>query len=144
MDYKQGLLFRRLNRTLSEAETKDLEKYEGVQKQHCKIYGQLAKLVQLKVLELGTEYRYLSVRLRYPMIQRGVQWYRDYGDPYLDTLELSLSSELKQLSTLAKLEVFGFESVDHRIDEDELRWMAKKWPRLRVMRGCMKMRNYRC
>ncbi|KAG0277214.1 hypothetical protein BGZ96_002954 [Linnemannia gamsii] len=61
MDYKQGLLLRRLNRTLLEAETKALEKYEEVRKQHCKIYGQLAKLVHLKTLELGMEYRVITL-----------------------------------------------------------------------------------
>ncbi|KAG0311139.1 hypothetical protein BGZ97_012056 [Linnemannia gamsii] len=137
MDYKQGLLFQRLNRILSEAETKALEKYEEVQNQHYKIYSQLSKLVHLKVLELGMEYRDIAVRYRFGFatIQRGAQWYQDYGDPFPDTLELSLSSGLEQLSTLTKLEVFGFESVDHRIDEEELIWMAEKWPRLRVMRG---------
>ena len=135
IDYKQGLLFRRLNRVLSEAETRALEKYEKVREQHQTIYGQLAKLVHLTDLELGMEYRNLDYRWRDPMIQRGAQSYRDYGDPFPDTLELSLASGLDQLSTLTKLEVFGFESVDHRIDEEELKWMAEKWPRLRVMRG---------
>lgn len=69
------------------------------------------------------------------MIIRGAQSYKDYGDPFPDTLELSLASGLDRLSTLTELEVFGFESVDHRIDEEELSWMAEKWPRLRVMRG---------
>ncbi|KAF9142122.1 hypothetical protein BG015_001042 [Linnemannia schmuckeri] len=135
MDYKQGVLFRRLNKVLSEAETRALEKYEEVREQHQKIYGQLAKLVHLKELELGMEYRDLTMRWKHPLIQRGAQWYRDYGDTFPDTLELSLASGLDQLSTLTKLEVFGFESVDYRIDEEELRWMAEKWPRLRVMRG---------
>ncbi|KAF9127953.1 hypothetical protein BGW39_005464 [Mortierella sp. 14UC] len=58
MDYKQGLLFQRTNRTLSEAEVRAVEKYEQqVQEQHRQIYGQLAKLVSLRVLELGMEYR---------------------------------------------------------------------------------------
>lgn len=135
IDYKQGLLFRRLNRVLSEAETRALEKYDKVREQHQAIYGQLAKLVHLTDLELGMEYRTLNNRWRNPVIQRGAQSYEDYGDPFPDTLELSLASGLDQLSTLTKLEVFGFESVDHRIDEEELRWMANKWPRLRVMRG---------
>ncbi|KAF9328346.1 hypothetical protein BGZ91_001045 [Linnemannia elongata] len=135
IDYRQGLLFRRLNRVLSEAEMRALEKYEKVREQHQTIYGQLAKLVHLTDLELGMEYRNLAVPWGTRMIIRGAQIYKDYGDPFPDTLELSLASGLDRLSTLTKLEVFGFESVDHRIDEEELSWMAEKWPRLRVMRG---------
>ncbi|KAF9146265.1 hypothetical protein BGX30_002521 [Mortierella sp. GBA39] len=135
IDYKQGLLFRRLSRVLSEAETRALERYEEVREQHQTIYGQLAKLVHLTDFELGMEYQNLYRGWSTPMVQRGPQSYRDYGGPFSDTLELSLASGLDLLSTLTKLEVFGFESVDHRIDEEELRWMAEKWPRLRVMRG---------
>lgn len=135
IDYRQGLLFRRLNRLLSTAETRALEKYEKVREQHQMIYGQLAKLVHLTDLELGMEYRNLDFPQKNSVIQRGAQFYKDYGDPFPKTLELSLASGLNQLSTLTKLEVFGFESLDHRIDEEELRWMAEKWPRLRVMRG---------
>lgn len=141
IDYRQGLLFRRLNRVLSEAETRALEKYEKVREQHQMIYGQLAKLVHLTDLELGMEYRNLAVRWGTRMIIRGAQIYKDYGDPFPDTLELSLASGLDRLSTLTKLEVFGFESVDHRIDEEELSWMAEKWPRLRVMRGLHELEN---
>ncbi|KAF9539448.1 hypothetical protein EC957_005407 [Mortierella hygrophila] len=135
IDYKQGLLFRRLNKVLSKAEMRALERYEEVREQHQTIYDQLAKLIHLTDFELGMEYRNLDYRWRNPMSQRGAQSYRDYGDPFPDTLELSLASGLDLLSTLNKLEVFGFESVDHRIDEEELKWMAEKWPRLRVMRG---------
>ncbi|KAG9061043.1 hypothetical protein KI688_007672 [Linnemannia hyalina] len=111
IDYRQGLLFRRLNRVLSEAEMRALEKYEEVREQHQTIYGQLAKLVHLTDFELGMEYRNLNYQWRNPMIRRGAQSYRDYGDPFPDTLELSLASGLDLLSSLTKLEVFGFESA---------------------------------
>ncbi|KAG0270533.1 hypothetical protein BGZ95_001650 [Linnemannia exigua] len=57
MDYKQELFFQWMNKTLSEAEVRTKEKYElQVQEQHRQIYGQLSKLVILRVLELGMEY----------------------------------------------------------------------------------------
>ncbi|KAG9064988.1 hypothetical protein KI688_002307 [Linnemannia hyalina] len=39
----------------------------------------------------------------------------DYGSPFADTLELSLDFGLDRLGVLTDLEVFGFESLDHRI-----------------------------
>ncbi|KAF9093347.1 hypothetical protein BGX23_003419 [Mortierella sp. AD031] len=74
------------------------------------IYGRLATLTKLCVLDLG-------------------------ADPASDTLELTLESGLGLLGALKELKVFGFEGVDHRIEERELRWMASSWPRLKVMRG---------
>ncbi|KAF9108470.1 hypothetical protein BGX29_011726 [Mortierella sp. GBA35] len=142
MDYRQGRLFQRLGWPLSEAETRAVERYESeIRQQHQQIYGQLSKLVHLKVLELGMEHR--DVYSKYYQLRwfrRGAQTYADYGEPFPDTLELSLASGLGQLSTLKRLEVFGFESVDHRIDEEELWWMAETWPRLRVMRGLQEVK----
>ncbi|KAG0289889.1 hypothetical protein BGZ96_006639 [Linnemannia gamsii] len=135
MDYRQGLLFQRIGRPLSKNESAALEKYHNtVRTQHRLIYNQLAKMTNLKVLDLGMEFRGPRDFLSKPMIQRGAQVYREYN-LFLDTLELSLASGLDRLATLDKLEVFGFESVDHRIDEEELQWMAERWPRLRIMRG---------
>lgn len=136
MDYRQGLLFQQIGRPLSENESAAIEKYrQTVQSQHCQIYDQLAKMTSLKVLDFGMEYRNRRVHPGSPMIRRGAQLYIGYEDLFPDTLELSLASGLDRLATLERLEVFGFQSVDHRIDENELQWMAEKWPRLRVMRG---------
>ncbi|KAF9138912.1 hypothetical protein BGX30_008578 [Mortierella sp. GBA39] len=136
MDYRQGLLFQQIGRPLSENESAAIEKYhQTVQLQHRQIYDQLAKMTSLKVLDIGMEYRNLGFRPGRLTIRRGAQLYIEYDDLFPDTLELSLASGLDRLATLEKLEVFGFQSVDHRIDENELQWMAEKWPRLRVMRG---------
>lgn len=136
MDYRQGLLFQQIGWPLSENESAAIEKYrQTVQLQHHQIYDQLAKMTSLKVLDLGMEYRNRSFLAGRLMIQRGAQLYIKYENLFPDTLELSLVSGLDRLATLEKLEVFGFQSVDHRIDESELQWMAEKWPRLRVMRG---------
>ncbi|KAG0285314.1 hypothetical protein BGZ96_010401 [Linnemannia gamsii] len=141
IDYHQGLLLRRLGWPLPEAETLAVEKYiHQICPQHQQIYAQLAKMTHLRVLEIGMEYRNLSHEKNFrfhpvSFIHRGAQTYIDYGPPPQNTLELSLTSGLEQLSTLRNLKVFGFEGVDCRIDEEELRWMAIAWPKLRVMRG---------
>lgn len=41
----------------------------------------------------------------------------------------------RPIGPLKKLEVFGFDGVNPRIGNPELEWMAKSWPRLKVMRG---------
>lgn len=97
-------------------------------------------MTYLRVLELGMEYGDLGYQKKIrvhsvPFIRRGAQTYIDYGPPPLNTLELSLASGLEQLSALRNLQEFGFEGVDCQIDEEELRWMAMAWPKLRVMCG---------
>ncbi|KAF9906201.1 hypothetical protein EC991_000913, partial [Linnemannia zychae] len=139
INYNQGILFRyRLGYPLSKKESLAVDKHMlEIRPQHTKVYAKLATLVNLRILELGTEYRDLALNTykTVPSIQRGTEWFIDYGSPAPDTLELSLESGLAQLSTLTKLEVFGLEGVDYRIDEEELRWMAKAWPRLKVISG---------
>ncbi|KAK3841499.1 MAG: hypothetical protein J3R72DRAFT_491393 [Linnemannia gamsii] len=57
--------------------------------------------------------------------------YLRYERPITNTLELTLGSGgLERLAGLKRLEVFGFEGVDHRIGEKELSWMVENWPRL--------------
>ncbi|KAF9134464.1 hypothetical protein BGW39_006924 [Mortierella sp. 14UC] len=141
INYNQGILFRyRLGYSLSEQESLAVDKHMlQIRPQHAKVYAKLATMVNLRVLEPDTEYRTpvlpRNIFRTSFSIQRGAQWYIDYGNPAPDTLELSLVSGLAQLSTLTKLEVFGLEGVEYRIDEEELRWVARAWPRLKVISG---------
>lgn len=61
--------------------------------------------------------------------------YNNINGTIPDTMELTLASGLDRLGALERLEVFGLSNLDHRIQEAELEWMAKTWPRLRVMCG---------
>ncbi|KAK3848535.1 MAG: hypothetical protein J3R72DRAFT_518531 [Linnemannia gamsii] len=104
---------------------------------HKRVYRHLAKMTQLRVLDLGNEFRYpyeISIRnIQETMI--GGRLYAKCSPPIANTLELTLESGLSKLRSLKNLEVFGFEGVDHRIEAKELAWMAENWPRLRIMRG---------
>ena len=61
--------------------------------------------------------------------------YTDVSPPIRNSLVLTLVSGLNRLGTLKGLEVFGFESANHRIGTKDLAWMAASRPRLRIMRG---------
>ncbi|KAG0321542.1 hypothetical protein BGZ97_011047 [Linnemannia gamsii] len=115
------------------------------QERYRRVYRQFSRMTQLRVLELGQEWRTVS-RLYDTRID-GEDEYDDiydepdngyyawYPPPIDGTLDLTLVSGLDQLSTLKELEVFGFEGVDHRMEKVELDWMAAQWPKLKVMRG---------
>ncbi|KAG0298906.1 hypothetical protein BGZ96_004213 [Linnemannia gamsii] len=115
------------------------------QERHRMVYKQLSRMTQLRVLELGQEWRSITRPLDtridgedeyddvYDETDNG--YYGWYPPPIDGTLELTLFSGFDQLSTLKDLEVFGFEGVDHRMEKMELDWMAVQWPKLKVMRG---------
>ncbi|KAK3818226.1 MAG: hypothetical protein JOS17DRAFT_757391 [Linnemannia elongata] len=98
--------------------------------QQMKIYGKLATLTQLRVLNLGGEYRQI-----YRELQMSDEEYLTVNGSLQGTLELTLESGLGQLETLKALQVFGFEGVDHRIGQAELEWMARNWTGLEEMQG---------
>ncbi|KAF9085049.1 hypothetical protein BGX23_009997 [Mortierella sp. AD031] len=104
---------------------------------HSRIYSRLAALTFLKVIDLGGSYRdeMLTLDDNAPFYEVDGHEYLQYGGPWEDSMELSLSSGLGRLGKLGRIEVFGFEGVDHRIQERELNWMAHAWPRLKVLRG---------
>ncbi|KAF9143484.1 hypothetical protein BG015_000414 [Linnemannia schmuckeri] len=83
-------------------------------------------MTHLSVLGLGMEYRDINLQGKLgakpiSIIRRGAQTYIDWGPIPPDTLKLSPASGLDQLSALRNLREFGFEGVDYRIDEEELR-----------------------
>ncbi|KAG0281907.1 hypothetical protein BGZ95_006414 [Linnemannia exigua] len=117
-------------------------------KRYREVYKQLSKMTQLRVLELGQEYR--TVYEPYDgsegdRIAREIHSFEDelnvhpeynwYREPIEDTLTLTLGSGFDQLEALKELEVFGFEGTDHQFEKADLEWMAEKWPKLKVMRG---------
>lgn len=117
-----------------EAGFRKLERSRDIQQQ---VLDRLASLNRLRTVDLGFEYRDLDIFFGHGSSgrEKAAQGDYDYGSPFADTLELSLDSGLDRLGALTDLEVFGFESLDHRIGRAELAWMGTHWPRLKVLRG---------
>ncbi|KAG0237763.1 hypothetical protein BGX31_003497 [Mortierella sp. GBA43] len=113
------------------------EKATQSQRQQRKVYDSLARLIHLKHLDLGFEYRDPESRLTFQGSQLSrIAWEEtEFEPPELDTLELSLESGLSQLGALKNLEMFGFEGIDHRIGKKEIEWMTTSWPKLKLMYG---------
>lgn len=99
------------------------------------VMDHLAGLTSLTVLDLGYEYRDLEAARRKKELEPSWTVKIKEGEPTLDSLELTLATGLDRLSSLTRLEIFGFEGVNHRIGKDELSWMATAWPKLKVLRG---------
>ncbi|KAF9956656.1 hypothetical protein BGZ70_009805 [Mortierella alpina] len=156
LDAKQQAVYDRVSgpkhtAALTTAEAAIVRQFEQCRHQQQQVLDRLASLTSLKVLDLGYENRdpcayqaqlYTSYDPEYPdswSFPDGSKFYQ-YGGPIADTMELSLDSGLDRLAALKHLEIFGFEGTDHRIGHQELNWMAKQWPHLRVMRGLAKDR----
>ncbi|KAG0265938.1 hypothetical protein BGZ95_003168 [Linnemannia exigua] len=104
----------------------------------------VSSLTRLKHLDLGYESRYpWTFKSEETYERKGVEYVRYPDNKTFDTLELSLESGLDRLGALKNLEMFGFECLNHRIGRKELDWMAKSWPRLRMMYGLDKERLYK-
>ncbi|KAG0074322.1 hypothetical protein BGZ90_010864 [Linnemannia elongata] len=101
------------------------------------IYDEIGRWTELRVLELGVDnvdwYDIMGSDPGRHLVDGRI--YYNYFGPTSNTLPLSLESGLDRLRTLKKLEVIGFEGVDHRINIGELAWMAENWPKLQVMHG---------
>ncbi|KAF9922055.1 hypothetical protein FBU30_007850 [Linnemannia zychae] len=111
-----------------------LSQSRNLQNEVCR---RISQWTSLKTLCFGHEYRNLRLHEldEPPYYNVDGTLYLRYDNPIPDTLELSLKSGLDKLSTLKDLEVFGFEGLDHSIGTKELDWMAKYWPKLKIMRG---------
>ncbi|KAF9129159.1 hypothetical protein BGW39_004427 [Mortierella sp. 14UC] len=107
------------------------EKQQRWLNMHGLVYDRLASLIRLTVLDLGWESRDVR-KLEETIVRPSDVWAEA---PIHEILELSLTSGLERLAPLTKLEVFGFDGVNHGIGKPELEWMARSWPRLKVMRG---------
>ncbi|KAF9999824.1 hypothetical protein BGZ80_000584 [Entomortierella chlamydospora] len=51
------------------------------------------------------------------------------------SLELSLKTGLARWSTLTALECLDVEELDHKIELEDVQWMAGNWPALKMIRG---------
>ncbi|KAG0253450.1 hypothetical protein BGZ95_006318, partial [Linnemannia exigua] len=116
------------------------EKYRRCQEQHSRVYGRLARLTHLETLDLGGDIQdWVSLIFadggNEAVIEVNGRMFLELSTPIMDSLEFSLASGLGQLSSLKDLRVFGFEGHDHRIGNKELKWIARHWPKLAVMRG---------
>jgi len=120
------------------AEERDVvQKFDRSREQQRQVLERLASLKHLKHLDIGFENRdpwTWKCGARY-VSSFDEKEYLQYGGPTPDTLELSLESGLGQLDALKELRMFGFESVDHRLQKKEIEWMANSWPRLKLMYG---------
>ncbi|KAF8945504.1 hypothetical protein BGZ47_002506 [Haplosporangium gracile] len=109
------------------------KKQRGLELQ-LQVMDHLAGLTSLTVLDLGYEYRDLQSAQRKKELEPN--WtVKIEGEPALESLELTLATGLDRLSSLTRLEIFGFEGINHRIGKPELLWMATAWPKLKVLRG---------
>ncbi|KAF9361041.1 hypothetical protein BGX26_006363 [Mortierella sp. AD094] len=122
---------------LSEEERVVMQKMRQSREQQQKVYDHFASLKNLKYLDMGFENRYpwTYTEGEYYVSEHDGQEYLRYGGPIHDTLELSLESGLDRLAELKDLEVFGFDGVNHSITKKELDWMAKSWPKLKLIYG---------
>ncbi|KAF9934283.1 hypothetical protein FBU30_002701 [Linnemannia zychae] len=106
------------------------------------VLHQISMLTSLKHLTLSRDLkvgRGLFLRHRttlqvYRSERDGKQYFR-YNEVLPDTLYLRLDAGLQTLASLKKLELFGFESMDHRMGPDEIKWIARTFPMLKVVRG---------
>jgi len=78
-----------------------------------RLYDRLARLTHLETLHLGD---------------------KDPDDDLLD-LEMSLESGLHKLAGLRSLKELSVGSSSTKVNVKEVRWMAKHWPKLRVIKG---------
>ncbi|KAF9093349.1 hypothetical protein BGX23_003421 [Mortierella sp. AD031] len=116
------------------------EKYKRCLEQHRGVYERLSRLVHLQTLDLGSDIKGSAYHLfgddgSEELSEVGGRLYLRHCEPIVDSLELSLASGLDRLGSLKNLQVFGFEGLNHCIEEPELDWIGMHWPSLRVMRG---------
>ncbi|KAF9126183.1 hypothetical protein BGW39_006816 [Mortierella sp. 14UC] len=110
------------------------EKQQRSQELQHQVMDHFAALSNLTTLDLGYEYR--DTRGAQFKRQQDLEWPIQFtGELRFDTLELTLATGLDRLSSLTRLETFGFEGTNHRIGKPELAWMATNWPRLKILRG---------
>jgi hypothetical protein len=123
-------------------ETELLSRAEEGRSMRKGVLQQISALTSLKHLTLSRDLKIgrglfsrrktsLSV---YRSDRDGKMYFR-YNDVLPDTLYLRLDTGLEQLASLVKLELFGFESMNHRMGPAEIEWIARTFPTLKEIRG---------
>ncbi|KAF9358336.1 hypothetical protein BGX26_001993 [Mortierella sp. AD094] len=101
------------------------ESYDGQGREiQGQVYERLARFTSLETLWLG----------HHPDVESE----KGQGGPcpdQMDCLEMSLDSGLQRLEGLKELRELSLANMNTRIGLDEVQWMAKHWPKLRVIRG---------
>ncbi|KAG0219029.1 hypothetical protein BGX33_005071 [Mortierella sp. NVP41] len=106
------------------------------------VLRQISLLTSLKHLTLNRDLkvgrglfsRYKTSLTVYRSEKDGRRYFQ-YKDVMPDTLHLRLDTGLECLASLTKLELFGFESMDHRMGPAEIEWIARTFPKLKEVRG---------
>ncbi|KAK3827100.1 MAG: hypothetical protein JOS17DRAFT_748921 [Linnemannia elongata] len=124
---------------ISKEQQRIIDKHLRHQEQHRRVYKRLASLTKLTFLGLGHDIIPASRRnrqaIKYRRYSHDTCKYTVEPNPIMGAIELSLPSGLARLGTLKNLRVFEFGAPNHEINEPELEWMAKAWPRLSGMFG---------
>ncbi|KAF9150388.1 hypothetical protein BG015_007807 [Linnemannia schmuckeri] len=132
--YRRAVDYQEKGRRLNAKKVKILQHHQAILDDHALVNNQLARLPQLRVLEIGFDHR---KRRSYGLRASRCE-FLDYSKPLQYMPEFSLDSGLGKLSVLKELKVFEFEGVDYRIGTKELDWMTESWPKLRMLRGLEK------
>ncbi|KAG0273445.1 hypothetical protein BGZ95_010739 [Linnemannia exigua] len=127
---------------------KPFQVQHSIQTQQMMVMHQLGRLIHLKVLDIGADFRFQEDASVVSTGQgdqapgggdhshsRAAASHTKPRPKIYDCLRLSLDMGLGELCELKSLELFGFEGIEHDVGEKEVEWMAEKWPKLKVMRG---------
>ncbi|KAG0043591.1 hypothetical protein BGZ89_006388, partial [Linnemannia elongata] len=115
-------------------EQRVFEQQELIRQQQRLVLSRIGALRNLRTLDIGADFQ-LHENTSWRNGGLGGSWVDRKRPRMYDCLRLSLDMGLDELAGLKDLEVFGFEGIEHEIDEAELGWMSEKWNKLRVMHG---------
>ncbi|KAF9324661.1 hypothetical protein BGZ91_002826 [Linnemannia elongata] len=115
-------------------EQRVFEQQELIRQQQRLVLRRIGALRNLRTLDIGADFQ-LHENTSWRNGGQGGSWVDRKRPQMYDCLRLSLEMGLDELAGLKNLEVFGFEGIEHEIDEAELGWMSEKWSKLRVMHG---------
>ncbi|KAG0209235.1 hypothetical protein BGX33_005748 [Mortierella sp. NVP41] len=107
------------------------QKCERSKSQHQLFFATLADLQNLRILDLGQYH----IDIDYTPLSFSPHDAAHHVQLVPDSPSLTLFYGLDRLRTLTKLECLNFEGVDHRMDVEEITWMATHWSSLKWVRG---------
>ncbi|KAG0288355.1 hypothetical protein BGZ96_007859 [Linnemannia gamsii] len=115
-------------------ENKALQLQESIRREQRLVLSRIGSLRNLRTLDIGADFR-LHKNTTWANCGQGGTWAYGKRPKMYDCLRLSLEMGLDELARLKDLEVFGFEGIEHEIEEADLGWICENWRRLKVMRG---------